>query len=68
MLAPAVNMLFRPEQEHGASGENYIPVPMAGRNREVKNPLGRKKFAAADLDRHVEVAAATCRSDLHILI
>src|SRR6185436_728175 len=28
LAAPAVDMLFRPEQEHGLSGENNVLVPI----------------------------------------
>src|ERR1700739_1856591 len=35
LFAPAVDVLFRPEQEHGASGKGDVFVPLAGGNRDV---------------------------------
>src|ERR1700756_2240404 len=35
LLAPAIDVRFRPEQQHGSSGEDNIFVPAAGGDGEV---------------------------------
>ena len=47
-LAPVPNELFRPEEEHVASGEYDVIPPLRGRNKAVKNP-GRR-FGPFDAD------------------
>ena len=44
LLAPAINVLFRPEQKHGASGEGDILVPFAGRYGDVDDPASGDEF------------------------
>ena len=46
--APAVHVLFRPEQEHGLSGEDDVVVPVAGRNGDVNDPLVIEEAALLD--------------------
>lgn len=43
LAAPAVDVLFRPEQEHRASGEYDVFVPVARRYREVDDAFGLLK-------------------------
>ena len=35
LLAPALDMLFRPEQQHGTSGKDDVVVPMPGGHRNM---------------------------------
>ena len=66
LLAPAINVLFRPEQKHGPSGEGDILVPFAGWYGDVDDPLSGDEFAFTDLDGHGEIAAPAGRVDAGI--
>src|SRR4029077_16150001 len=68
LLAPAINVLFRPEQEHCSSGEHNVPVPMARGNGDVNGSFASAKLAAADLNWHIKIATTARRTDLRILI
>jgi hypothetical protein len=37
LRAPAIDVLFRPEQEHGLSGEHDVFIPMARRHGNVND-------------------------------
>src|SRR6201987_2278969 len=66
LLAPAINVPFRPEQKHGPSGEGDILVPFAGRDSDVDDPASGDEFAFTDLDGHGEIAAPAGRVDAGI--
>ena len=45
--APSLNVLFRPEEEHGPSGEDDIVPPVRRRHREMHDPLRRLERPAS---------------------
>jgi hypothetical protein len=55
LVAPAVNMLYRPEQEHGFSGEDNILVPLAGRNGKMADALARQQVTVPYIQHHFEM-------------
>src|SRR5579864_5145696 len=65
--APAIDVLFRPEQEHGASGKCDVLIPFAGGYGDMDDAARGKQFARTNLDRHGEIAAAAGSLDAGIL-
>ena len=47
-LAPAIDGLFRPEEEHRLSGVDDVVPPSRWRDREVDRARARNRFPAAD--------------------
>jgi len=61
LAAPVVDMLFRPEQEHGTSREDDVLIPVAGGHRDMDHAFLLQKPSIFYGQWHLEVAAgATC--------
>jgi hypothetical protein len=61
-------MLFRPEEQHGSSGEDDVVVPPPRRNSEVDDTVCPGERSVADLKHQWQVAAATPGEDSCILL
>jgi len=48
-LAPLTNLLFRPEEEHPASGEDDVIPPVCRRHHAVEQPIGLRRTNCGDL-------------------
>jgi hypothetical protein len=68
LVAPAVNMLYRPEQEHGFSGEDNILVPLAGRNGKMADALARQQVTVPYIQHHFEIATSTRSIDASVIM
>jgi hypothetical protein len=55
--APAFNMLFRPEEEHGLSVVDDVPPPLMGWEGEVDHALERRELTSLDRELHGLAAA-----------
>src|SRR3989442_11425608 len=65
-LAPTINVLFRPEEEHGASGESYVVPPVVRRNGEMDDSFAVHKFATSNFESQSLAAIAAGCSDHRI--
>ena len=59
VVAPAVDVLFRPEKQHRLSGVDEVVPPMLGRDGEVDYTLGGGKAAALHAQFHCFATVAT---------
>ena len=58
MRAPAIDVLFRPEQKHGLSRKDDIVVPVASRYGNMDDSLRPEKSAFFHIEVHLVIAAA----------
>lgn len=63
LLTPAIDVLFRPEQEHGFSGEHDIVIPVTRWNGDVDHTLSVPQRTALYAHRHGKIATATSAVD-----
>jgi len=68
LRAPAIDMLFRPEQEHGPSGEDDVVVPMPRRHGNVDHSLRREQPAFLHPENHLVIAAAAGSVNARVLV
>jgi hypothetical protein len=61
--APAIDVLFRPEEEHGASGVGEVVPPVSRGHREVRDAGRRHGGVVLDTERHRLPAASAARPD-----
>src|SRR5712692_1976592 len=62
--APAIDVFFRPEEEHGASSEPYVVPPVVRRNGEMNDPFAVHGDAIPNFEPD-SVAAITARCSDH---
>jgi hypothetical protein len=62
--APTIDVFFRPEEEHGASGEPNVVPPVVGGNGEMNDPFAVHEDAIPNFEPH-SVAAITARRSDH---
>src|SRR4026207_1784692 len=65
--APPLDMLFRPEEEHGASGKGDVIPPMMGRDGEVDDPFAAPQRALPNLEPQGLAAVSAGRGDDRVL-
>ena len=68
LLTPALNMLFRPEQENGFSREDNVFVPLMYRQEEMDHRLDGLQFPVLNREGHPLVTARAAGDNLAILI
>src|SRR3990172_10420307 len=68
VAAPAVYMLFRPEEKHGVSSEDNIVPPSRRRPSEMQNPFSRLKNQVRNSKIHRITAASARGSNTGILL
>jgi hypothetical protein len=68
LRAPAIDVLFRPEQEHGFSGEDDVFVPMARGHSKVDGSLWPEQSALLYPEDHLVVAAAAGGVNARVLL
>src|SRR5262249_39297980 len=68
LLAPAVNVLLRPEQKDGPSSENQVLIPLAHRYLKMNDASARCQLAALYAQCHVLVTARTGSDDSAVLV
>jgi hypothetical protein len=68
LRAPAIDVLFRPEQEHGFSGEDNVFVPMPRRHGNVDDSLRPQQPACLHAKRYFVIAAAAGSVNPRILV
>lgn len=68
LSAPAIYMLFRPEQEHGLSGKDNIVVPMARGDGNVNESFGAGEFSTCHVHNHFQIAATAGGIDAGIFV
>src|SRR5512146_11856 len=57
--APALHVLFRPEQKHGFSGKDHIFIPAAGGHSDMDHSFILEQRVGSYLQDHLQVAAGT---------
>jgi hypothetical protein len=60
---PAGDVFFRPEEEHGLSGEDNIFVPARSGNGEMDDARRAEQMAVADGQLHGGIATGACGGD-----
>jgi hypothetical protein len=68
LAAPVVDVLFRPEQEHGLSSEDDVLVPLAGGHGDVDETLILKELAFLDVEPHLVIAAGAAGINACVLL
>src|SRR6185369_9167794 len=66
LLAPAVHVLFRPEQEHGLSSEDDVLIPMTRGYGEVDSTRLLGELSVSNVQRHFEIAAGAGSGDRRV--
>src|SRR3954470_6973043 len=61
LLAPSLDVLLRPEQQHGPSGEGDVLVPVLGGNGDVDDAFSGLESPATHDELHRKPAAAATR-------
>ena len=61
--APSIDVLFIPEEQHGASGEANVVPPMMSGNGKVNERVASQEVAVADFQPHGLAAVAAERAD-----
>ena len=61
--APAVDVLFRPEDEHRRSGERDVVPPLGGRHAEVDDALASSQLTVSDIEDYLLIAVAAPSGD-----
>src|SRR5712671_3726106 len=64
--APAGDVFFRPEEQHGLSGEYHILVPARGGNGEMDDAWRLEETAIADAQFHGGIATGTSGGDASV--
>src|SRR5215469_4943314 len=68
LSAPAIHVLFRPEQKHGLSGEHNVIVPMARRHSDVNHTLSARNSSLLHIQDHLVIAASAGGRDASIFV
>jgi hypothetical protein len=68
LLAPALYVLFRPEQEHGSSSKDHILIPVTCWNADVDHPGFFNQLPAPYMQGHTQIAATATRANFSVSI
>ena len=66
--APAVDVLFRPEQQHGLSGKDYVLIPLTRRHGKVDDSLRPEQPAFLHVEDNFVIATSAGGINSRVLV